>query len=125
MHGLFYIYQALKLSSTSRKNTTVGAIVNLMSVDAQKIHDSFYQIHEVWASPLQIAIAMALLWNVLGPSSLAGLALLLILAPINGFYLVKKFTQLQVCTFGKSLYIPDSPSGTNIGLCSNVTMIEK
>ncbi len=99
--------------------------MNLMSVDAQKIHDSFYEIHEVWAAPLQIAIAMALLWNVLGPSSLAGLALLLILAPINGFYLMKKFTELQVCTFGSLLYIRDSPCGTNIGLCSKGTVVEK
>ena len=76
---------------------TVGEVINLVSVDAQKVDETFSMLNELWACPLQIIIAMVLLWNVMGPSSLAGVVILFILAPINGLILVKKFTKLQVC----------------------------
>ncbi len=87
------------MSSLARRQVTVGEIVNLVSVDAQKIDETFSMLNELWACPLQIIIAMILLWNVMGISSLAGLGVLIILAPINGLYLVKKYSKLQVRSF--------------------------
>ncbi len=42
-------------------------------------------IHEVWSTPLQIAIALYLLWTQLGVATLAGLGLMIFLIPINGY----------------------------------------
>ena len=42
-----------------------------------------------------IAIALYLLWGVIGPSSMAGLAVLLILVPVNGV-IMGYFAKLQV-----------------------------
>ena len=67
-----------------------------MSVDAQRIHDFCEDIHEWWSAPLFITVTMALLWQQLGPSSLAGLGLLVLMAPINGGYVMAQFTRLQV-----------------------------
>ena len=90
------LFQALKLSNSARKETTVGEIVNLMSVDAQKIHDIAFNIHELWACFLQLVMAMVYLWYIMGISAFAGLGIMAILSPINGFYLVRKFNELQV-----------------------------
>lgn len=39
----------------------------------------------IWSAPLQIAIAMYLLWQVVGASSLAGLGVMILMIPVNGF----------------------------------------
>jgi ATP-binding cassette subfamily C (CFTR/MRP) protein 3 len=43
-----------------------------MQIDSQKFMDLALYLNLFWSSPLQIALAMYFLWNVLGPSSLAG-----------------------------------------------------
>lgn len=51
---------------------TVGETTNLMSIDTQKFMDLMLYLNMIWASPLQIALAVYFLWQILGPSSLAG-----------------------------------------------------
>ena len=40
-------------------------------------------VNMIWASPLQIALAIYFLWQILGPSALAGLAVMVVMIPIN------------------------------------------
>ena len=40
-------------------------------------------VNMIWASPLQIALAIYFLWQILGPSALAGLGVLVVMIPIN------------------------------------------
>ena len=75
--------KALRMSNAARKESTVGEIVNLMSVDAQRFMDLTAYINMIWSAPLQIVLALYFLWDILGPAVLAGLAVLLILIPIN------------------------------------------
>ncbi|ELU01685.1 hypothetical protein CAPTEDRAFT_228216 [Capitella teleta] len=51
-------------------------------------------IHVIWLAPLEMLIVMGILWSKLGPSSLAGLALLLLLIPLQGV-LAKLFSVLR------------------------------
>ena len=88
--------QALRLSSTARKQTTIGQVVNLMSVDAQKVQDLYLYGNLLWSLPLTITLCIVFLWQTIGPSCLAGLALLLILLPINTMYLANKTFNQQV-----------------------------
>ena len=88
--------QALRLSSQSRRSTTTGEIVNLMSVDSQKIYDNFLDIHEVWACIMGAILSMAYLWSIVGPSALAAVAILAILAPLGGVWMTVKYARLQV-----------------------------
>ena len=56
-----------------------------MSVDVQKISDTLPYLNMLWSSPLQIVVAIYLLYQILGPSVLAGLGTMIVLIPINGF----------------------------------------
>ncbi|XP_061509612.1 multidrug resistance-associated protein 1 isoform X10 [Anopheles gambiae] len=76
--------KALIISNSARKGSTVGEIVNLMAVDAQRFMDLTTYINMIWSAPLQIGLALYFLWQILGPSVLAGLAVMIILIPVNG-----------------------------------------
>ncbi|KAK0045854.1 multidrug resistance-associated protein 1-like isoform X1 [Biomphalaria pfeifferi] len=75
--------KALTISNESRKESTVGEIVNLVSVDCQRLQDVTGYLYVVWSMPLMIVLALYMLWGTLGPSSMAGLGVLLFLMPIN------------------------------------------
>ncbi|CAH1122634.1 unnamed protein product [Ceutorhynchus assimilis] len=87
--------KSLKISNKARKERTAGEIVNLMSVDAQKFMDLTAYLNMIWSAPLQICLSMYFLWQELGPSVLAGLAVMIFLIPINGF-IANKSKTLQI-----------------------------
>ena len=68
---------------------TVGETTNLMSIDTQKFMDLMLYLNMIWASPLQIALAVYFLWDILGPSALAGLAVMVLMIPLNGIVATK------------------------------------
>ncbi|XP_045113643.1 multidrug resistance-associated protein 1-like isoform X2 [Portunus trituberculatus] len=79
--------KAIYLSSASRRRFTVGEIVNLMAVDAQTIGDTFLELNNIVTNPLVILITTGFVWAELGPSALAGLAVMLMLIPLNSHIL--------------------------------------
>ncbi|XP_062436537.1 ATP-binding cassette sub-family C member 2 [Rhea pennata] len=81
--------KALTVSSATRKESTVGETVNLMSADAQRFMDMANFVHQLWSCPLQIVLSVIFLWMELGPSVLAGIGVMVLLIPINGFLIVK------------------------------------
>ncbi|VDD76296.1 unnamed protein product [Mesocestoides corti] len=87
--------KSLRLSSAARCNSTTGEITNLMSIDAQRFCALMLNIHALWSAPLQVAVAIYLLWGELGPSVLAGIGILLAMIPINAF-VARKSKILQV-----------------------------
>ena len=60
------------MNNEAKKSSTIGEIVNLMSVDCQRLQDMSGQLWMIWSAPLQILLATILLWQQLGPSVLAG-----------------------------------------------------
>ncbi|GFU36463.1 canalicular multispecific organic anion transporter 2, partial [Nephila pilipes] len=78
------VVQALVLSTSARKNFTVGEVVNLMSVDTQRIMDYVQMVNLLWSAPLQIVIAIYLLWQQLGIATLGGLGVMILMIPLNG-----------------------------------------
>ncbi|KAJ8673709.1 hypothetical protein QAD02_004971 [Eretmocerus hayati] len=87
--------KALRMSNSARKESTVGEIVNLMSVDAQRFMDVTAYVNMIWSAPLQIVLALYFLWDILGPSVLSGLAVMIILIPVNAL-LAGKVRNLQI-----------------------------
>lgn len=84
------------LSNASKRESTVGEIVNLMSVDAQRFMDLMTFLNMIWSAPLQIALALYFLWQVLGPSVMAGFAVMILMIPINGVIAnISKKLQMQ------------------------------
>uniref|UniRef100_A0A8C5SKT9 ABC-type glutathione-S-conjugate transporter n=1 Tax=Laticauda laticaudata TaxID=8630 RepID=A0A8C5SKT9_LATLA len=90
--------KALTVSNVTRKESTVGETVNLMSVDAQRFMDFTVYMHQLWSSPLQIIISLVFLWTELGPSVLAGIGVLVLLIPLNAV-LVTKSRRIQVSKY--------------------------
>lgn len=82
--------KALTLSPSSRKDSTLGEIVNLMSVDCQRIQDTFTYSWSLMTCPLQLALGIYLLWNVVGASCIAGLVVLILMVPLNSYVVVKQ-----------------------------------
>uniref|UniRef100_A0A8B9ZTY5 Multidrug resistance-associated protein 1 n=1 Tax=Anas zonorhyncha TaxID=75864 RepID=A0A8B9ZTY5_9AVES len=86
--GLLY-KKALTLANSSRRNYTTGEIVNLMSADAQQLMELTVNINLLWSAPFQIIMAVVFLWKELGSSALAGVAVLLLVIPINALIAAK------------------------------------
>ncbi|KAM4697381.1 multidrug resistance-associated protein 1-like isoform 2-T2 [Rhinophrynus dorsalis] len=86
--GLVY-RKALVISNSARRTSTIGEIVNLMSVDAQRFMDLATYINMIWSAPLQVILAFYLLWQNLGPSVLAGVAVMILLVPVNAVIAMK------------------------------------
>ncbi|XP_022785081.1 multidrug resistance-associated protein 1-like [Stylophora pistillata] len=80
--GLVY-EKALVLNSKAKGKTTAGELVNLMSVDAQRLMELMTYINSLWSSPLQIAGALYFLYSTLGISILAGLGVMVLIIPLN------------------------------------------
>lgn len=87
--------KSLLLSNQAKRNFTVGEIVNLMAVDTQRVMDYVQLVNLLWSTPLQIGIAIYLLWQQLGISTLGGLAIMILFIPLNGI-ITAKLKQLQV-----------------------------
>lgn len=124
-----YFVKALVITNAARRTSTVGEIVNLMSVDAQRFMDLITYINMIWSAPLQVILALYFLWQVcaytkvswlvcsfhytsiipvfiyfllfcyknLGPSVLAGIAVMVLMVPVNAVIAMKTKTY-QVCT---------------------------
>ncbi|XP_063082692.1 multidrug resistance-associated protein 1 isoform X2 [Cavia porcellus] len=84
--------KALVITNSARKSSTVGEIVNLMSVDAQRFMDLATYINMIWSAPLQVILALYLLWLNLGPSVLAGVAVMILMVPFNAVMAMKTKT---------------------------------
>lgn len=65
--------KGLKLSSSARQSHTSGEIVNYMAVDVQRIGDYSWYLHDIWMLPMQIILALAILYKNVGIASVATL----------------------------------------------------
>ncbi|KAF9150253.1 Multidrug resistance-associated protein 1 [Linnemannia schmuckeri] len=80
--GMIY-NKALKLSPGARSKSTTGEIVNHMSVDADVWQDGLYNMSSWLSLPIEIGAAMWLLYGLLGWSSFASIAALLLVTPLQ------------------------------------------
>eukprot|EP01113_Clastostelium_recurvatum_P036806 TRINITY_DN5307_c0_g1_i21.p1 TRINITY_DN5307_c0_g1~~TRINITY_DN5307_c0_g1_i21.p1 ORF type:complete len:905 (+),score=158.24 TRINITY_DN5307_c0_g1_i21:503-3217(+) len=82
--------KSLRLSNSARQQSTVGEIVNLMSVDTRRVSDSMPYLHTLWSSPFQIIVCTILLFTLLGWPVFAGIGVMILMLPLNS-----KVTQIQ------------------------------
>ncbi|XP_023764051.1 ABC transporter C family member 5 [Lactuca sativa] len=65
--------KGLRLSSSARQSHTSGEIVNYMAVDVQRVGDYAWYLHDIWMLPLQIILALAILYKSVGIACIATL----------------------------------------------------
>lgn len=84
-----------KSDDADDSQVTSGAIINLMAVDSFKVADITAYLHFMWAeTPIQFIIAIVLLYQVLGRSSIVGIITMILLLPVN-MVIAKKWTTFQ------------------------------
>ncbi|XP_028333034.1 canalicular multispecific organic anion transporter 2 isoform X2 [Gouania willdenowi] len=81
--------KALVITNAAKRSSTVGEVVNLMSVDAQRFMDLTTFLNMLWSAPVQIILALYFLWQNLGPSVLAGVGVMVMLIPFNAVIAMK------------------------------------
>ena len=86
--------KSLVLSNEASATSTTGDIVNLISVDVQKLQDLTQWCHLIWSGPLQIVFCLASLYNLLGKSMWVGVIILVVMIPANS-YIMKYQKKLQ------------------------------
>ncbi|KAJ6439613.1 LOW QUALITY PROTEIN: multidrug resistance-associated protein 1 [Purpureocillium lavendulum] len=77
--------KSLRLSNEARGTKSTGDIVNLMAVDSQRVQDVTQFSQHLWSAPLQVALCMQSLYGLLGYSMFAGVVLMIVTIPANGY----------------------------------------
>lgn len=76
--------KALKLSTGSRNKESVGQIVNLLSVDANRIGPRLLPYaHMLWSGPVQIITAFIILYMMIGMGAVFGFTIMVLVIPLN------------------------------------------
>lgn len=77
--------KSIRLSNEGKASKSTGDIVNYMAVDAQRLQDLTQFAQQAWSAPFQIIICMVSLYNLVGWSMMAGIAVMFIMMPVQGF----------------------------------------
>ncbi|XP_076093492.1 ATP-binding cassette sub-family C member 3-like isoform X1 [Mytilus galloprovincialis] len=83
--GIIY-RKTLKVNNSVRKDYTVGEIVNLVSVDCQRIQDAFTFSHEMLSYFSILTFGLYELWDVMGTSTVGCLVVIVILTSLNALF---------------------------------------
>ncbi|KAF9984046.1 Multidrug resistance-associated protein 1 [Mortierella antarctica] len=86
--------KALRLSPGSRVISTTGEIINHMAIDADSWGDSYIYFTNWIAIPVEIAVALILLYRFLGWSMIAGVMGMILLLPLQAWQ-AKVFETIQ------------------------------
>ena len=87
--------KSLLLAPSTSHRCTAGQIVNLVAVDIQRLQDFLSYCWVLWSAPLQISLAMLLLYRELGASAFLGL-LVMILTMVLNVWLTKLIRRFSV-----------------------------
>ena len=111
--------KALFLAAGERQTRSTGEITNLISVDAKRLQDLTAYLHAVWYSFIQISLAIFFLWQQLGASCLAGVAVILIMMPVT-----KKVASLMGAMQKKLMKAKDARIEANSEVLQSIKVIK-
>lgn len=81
--------KSLKLSNEEKGQRATGDIVNLMSVDTQRLQDLSQWGSILYSGPFQLMVCLYSLHDLLGNSMWVGVVLMVILIPVNSMIMAK------------------------------------
>lgn len=97
----------LRLSAQERQARSAGDVVNLLTVDVQRVTASTMGLWNALVLPAQIVVAMVLLWQVMGASMLAGLVGML--AVLSANYVIAAYQKTGVARLGVARLLSSLP----------------
>lgn len=78
-------HKSLKISVGSRKVSSTGKIVNMFASDTQQLERLMNVLALIFIAPLQIAVALFLIYRQIGVATFVGLGVMILFAPISAF----------------------------------------
>ena len=94
--------KTLSVKPSTQENVTTGEIFNLISTDVQRVVDCLSRCWIIWSAPLQVVIAVVLIYRELGAATFVGLLLMVCAILLNAW--VTRFIQrISVCPFYRAL----------------------
>lgn len=81
----------------------MGEVINSITLDTDKVFQSFTLVAEFWGAPLRLMLTMAMLWQYLGPSCLVAVAVVVVVLIVS-FALARRVQVVQVCHC--TLFVP-------------------
>jgi len=72
-----------KLSNSAKMRHSSGQIMNYVTVDAYRVGEFPYWFHQTWTTSVQLCIALAILYNVVGAAVVSALAVIIITVLAN------------------------------------------
>ncbi|KAK6947041.1 ABC transporter type 1, transmembrane domain [Dillenia turbinata] len=75
--------KGLTLSCQSKQSHTSGEIINFMSVDAERVGDFSWYMHDLWLVVVQVVLALLILYRDLGLAAIAALVATIIVMLLN------------------------------------------
>lgn len=115
------IYQkSLNLSIEAKQQKSTGDIVNLMSVDTQRLQDLCQNLQLIWSGPFQMILCLFSLYQLLGNAMWIGVFILGITVPLNTtvFRYQKKLQKAQ-------MLVKDERTGLISEILNNIRSIQR
>lgn len=111
--------KAMRMARSERSDAPPGHIMSLMSTDANKVWVWVSFLHATWYHPLQISLALFLLYRLLGVSAIVGTLTLLLLVFFSSI-LVKWQNQIR----REVLRLIDQRVGFTAEVLSHIKMVK-
>ncbi|KAL8709377.1 MAG: hypothetical protein Q9220_005871 [cf. Caloplaca sp. 1 TL-2023] len=90
--------KSLDFSEHSKAMYPAGRLISILGSDLERLEYAANEGHMVWSAPVYIAVALVLLWELVGVNVLAAMPIMLFLLPFFGFSasLQKRFQKKQM-----------------------------
>ncbi|RZB99916.1 ABC transporter C family member 3-like isoform X1 [Glycine soja] len=111
--------KGLTLSCQSKEVRSTGEIINLMTVDAERIGEFCWYMHDPWMCVLQVALALLILYRSVGVASIAALA-----ATVTVMLLNLPLSSLQEKFQGKVMEFKDKRMKATSEILKNMRILK-
>lgn len=95
--------KAMTLSNTAAADHPVGAIINHVALDTQRLQMMSQFGHQMWSAPFQLTICLISLYLLVGWTMLAGVCVMVLAIPLNSV-IIRSVPSLETC----HIYLADN-----------------
>jgi ATP-binding cassette, subfamily C (CFTR/MRP), member 4 len=113
------VRKLMRLDLAALARVSRGFVFNIVSNDLQRFDYFMVYAHFIWLAPIMSALALYLIWRLIGPASLAGMGVLVGLLPIQGLF-ARRFAAYR----GKTVSLTDKRVKTMTEIVQGMRVIK-